>query len=213
MEILKLTLKREWYELIQSGEKKEEYREIKDHWKRGLRDKETGELRKFDAVRFYNGAYFSEDLPNFEIECKGIRIGEGRPEWGAQPGVEYFIIQLGEIRTNGNRTEAAPQPDDSPKEQPTGVPEETGKGTEQKPEELTKNVKTKNDQDPDDKPKPEDGSQQAFEIFAKLYPIEAYDLDPAKFCEFFRFATPRGFHYTDQEIKDLIDSQRDEQTI
>lgn len=36
MKILNLTLKRQWFDMILSGEKKEEYREIKDYWARRL---------------------------------------------------------------------------------------------------------------------------------------------------------------------------------
>lgn len=32
MKILELPLKKEWYDMIESGEKREEYREIKPHW-------------------------------------------------------------------------------------------------------------------------------------------------------------------------------------
>lgn len=27
----------------------------------------------------------------------GIRIGEGKPEWGAEPGKSYFILSIGDI--------------------------------------------------------------------------------------------------------------------
>lgn len=36
MKILHLTLKKKWFDMILSGEKKAEYREIKDHWARRL---------------------------------------------------------------------------------------------------------------------------------------------------------------------------------
>lgn len=38
MKILHLTLKKKWFDLIASGEKKEEYREIKDYWARRFLD-------------------------------------------------------------------------------------------------------------------------------------------------------------------------------
>lgn len=34
MKILRLNLKSCWYEMIERGEKKEEYREIKEYWKK-----------------------------------------------------------------------------------------------------------------------------------------------------------------------------------
>lgn len=120
MKILHLTLKKKWFDMIASGEKKEEYREIKPYWETQFRLyrgqvlsksrwesfwKDTYSLdiesrlsySSFDAVHFYNGGYCSEQLPNFLIECKGIEIGLGKPEWGATD--KCFIIKLGEIIT------------------------------------------------------------------------------------------------------------------
>ena len=127
MNILRLTLKKHWFDLIKSGVKMEEYREIKDYWIRRLiinRDRISSaewaefctdlknptqsyrsveELMKFfgckfskyDQIQFFNGAYFSESLPNFMIECLGIKISEGKEEWGAEKGVNYFVLKLG----------------------------------------------------------------------------------------------------------------------
>lgn len=36
MKILELPLKKEWYNMIESGEKREEYREIKPYWQNRL---------------------------------------------------------------------------------------------------------------------------------------------------------------------------------
>lgn len=106
-ETLKLTLKKRFFDMIQSGEKPEEYREIKPFWIGRLAtdaiiNKVTKkvsfyEFRHFDQIQFFNGAYYSESLPNFIIECKGIHIGKGHPEWGAVPGITYFILMLGKI--------------------------------------------------------------------------------------------------------------------
>ena len=38
MEILDLPLKKQWYQMIESGIKKEEYREIKPYWEKRLLD-------------------------------------------------------------------------------------------------------------------------------------------------------------------------------
>lgn len=120
--ILHLTLKKKWFDLISSGEKKEEYREIgkeNEFWEKRLlkcfkETKVTHECRKatchacltradggrfktFDKVRFRNG--YRPDSPTCELEVKGIRIGEGKEEWGAEPGKQYFVITLGEIRS------------------------------------------------------------------------------------------------------------------
>lgn len=89
MKILYLTLKRKWFDLIKSGQKTEEYREIKPYWEKRLKDKH------FDCVCFKNG--YSADVPQFAIELKAIEIKEGREEWGAEKGVKYFTLKLGKI--------------------------------------------------------------------------------------------------------------------
>lgn len=112
--ILHLTLRRKWYDMILSGVKKEEYREIKPYWcKRLIYDNmwQTIEgnpviyksallhtFKHFDIIRFTNG--YSKNAPTFDIECKGISIGVGNPEWGA-PTEQVFILSLGKIISNG----------------------------------------------------------------------------------------------------------------
>lgn len=117
MRILYLPLKKEWYEMIEAGIKKEEYREFNPFWQRRLLycypmfDMPTDDgqclhegisgcagctaamgprFRRFDAVCFSYGYTRRRMI----FECKGITIGQGRPEWGA-PDHETFIIKLG----------------------------------------------------------------------------------------------------------------------
>ena len=54
-----------------------------------------------------------------------------------------------------------------------------------------------------DKTKPVD--LQAFEIFAKLHPVGAYDSNPVEFCNYFRRTQ---CNLTDDKIKEIIDSCR-----
>lgn len=112
MKILHLTLKKQWFDMIKSGEKKEEYREVKEYWIIRLLqplewrmesyiqpemsdDNMDGyTFEHFDIIRFTNG--YGKDAPTFDIECKGITIGIGKKEWGA-PTEQVFIISLGKI--------------------------------------------------------------------------------------------------------------------
>lgn len=55
MDILHLTLKKKWFDLIKSGVKREEYREMKPYWHTRLLNK------NYDAIRFRNG--YSKDAP------------------------------------------------------------------------------------------------------------------------------------------------------
>lgn len=79
--ILDLPLKKEWYNMIESGEKKEEYREIKPYWTKRLRN--NGHTH----VRFRYG--YTKRTIIFEI--KYITIGIGKSKWGA-PEHDVYII-------------------------------------------------------------------------------------------------------------------------
>jgi hypothetical protein len=92
MKILYLTLKRRWYDMIDSGEKLEEYRELKQYWEDRLGEDVNG--RFHDAVEFRNGYHREARRMKFAID--EIVVGPGNPEWGAEPGKEYFVIKLGE---------------------------------------------------------------------------------------------------------------------
>lgn len=104
MKILYLTLKKQWFDMIASGEKKEEYRELKDYWCNRFCTKEWYKYefeflekaidKYYDVVVFRNG--YSNNAPVIALECKGITIGKGKNEWGA-PSTEVFIIKLGNI--------------------------------------------------------------------------------------------------------------------
>lgn len=108
--ILKLTLKKKWFDMILSGEKKEEYREIKEYWSKRLVStsysavtfKGVMELalpndffKHFTHIEFTNG--YGANMPRILIECKGIKKGYGETKWGAVEDIEYFIIKLGNI--------------------------------------------------------------------------------------------------------------------
>ncbi len=88
--------------MILSGEKKEEYRAISKHWQSHLVDKQGMMFKPFTHVKFYNGGYYSDKLPNFTAEIIGMSKGEGREEWGAELGQKYFVISLGEIINRKN---------------------------------------------------------------------------------------------------------------
>lgn len=109
MKILKLTLKKKWFDMILSGEKKEEYREMKTYWNTRLSflDISSGNpylyervFNKFTHIEFSNG--YGSKVPKILIECKGIEINKGKQEWGAELNAEYFVINLGQIVSTSN---------------------------------------------------------------------------------------------------------------
>lgn len=92
MKILHLTLKKKWFDMIATGEKTEEYREIKPYWNIRLLGK------KYDAISFRNG--YSKNAPTMLIELSRVRYGIGYTEWGAPANAEVFILELGAILTH-----------------------------------------------------------------------------------------------------------------
>lgn len=91
--VLHLTLKKKWFDMIASGEKKEEYRDCVYFWDCRLLEPDC-RLRHFDVVTFRNG--YQKDAPTMTLKCEGIEIRSGRPEWGAVPYQVYYVIKLGE---------------------------------------------------------------------------------------------------------------------
>ena len=53
-----------------------------------------------------------------------------------------------------------------------------------------------------------DYEQAAFNTFARLHPVEAYDSDPVRFCNFVRENNTIAVMLTDEEIKEIIEQTR-----
>jgi len=85
---LYLPIKKKWFDMIKSGEKKEEYREIKQYWRSRIRNVSHA------IVEFRNGYYKTD--PSFRIQLNGVRIGYGKKKWGA-PSKKVYILELGNI--------------------------------------------------------------------------------------------------------------------
>lgn len=102
--MLTLPIKKKWFDMILSGEKKEEYREFNSYYSGRLRrfncrertDPEESWHRPKFQVLFRNG--YSRTSPSFTALCT-VRIGKGRPEWGAEPNKEYYILEIHEIES------------------------------------------------------------------------------------------------------------------
>lgn len=116
--MLILTIKKKWFDMILSGEKKEEYREIKEYYETRFQnlfgaitiypssifshrskyemlqgEAVPEEIRK-DSVQeiiFRNG--YSKDSKAIKARCR-LRIGEGKSEWGAEPDKQYYILEI-----------------------------------------------------------------------------------------------------------------------
>lgn len=106
--MLTLQIKKKWFDMIASGEKKEEYREIKEYYNTRfmntfgfieIRGKMyhgediPEEIRREwpVPVRLRNG--YSVDAPEITVMCN-LRIGTGKTEWGALPGHIYYVLEI-----------------------------------------------------------------------------------------------------------------------
>ncbi len=99
--MLILPIKKKWFDMIKSGEKKEEYREIKPYWTNrflnNLKD-ENIELNNIfliekakGTVIFQNG--YQKNVP--KIKCKiELKIDIGKTEWGAEPNKLYYVLKI-----------------------------------------------------------------------------------------------------------------------
>lgn len=114
---LELVLKKKWFDMIASGEKLEEYREINPHWIRRIMNpklltdfhvkeedwaRQVGGLdadvfrlirHRYTEVHFAHG--YQAFRPEMNFIISDIAITTGNPAWGAEPGKKYFVIKLG----------------------------------------------------------------------------------------------------------------------
>lgn len=111
--VLTINIRKQWFDKIVSGEKTEEYREIKKYWVSRLVNQQaesgdvlfdesggycrvTGKLeyKTFTHVLFING--YRKDSPRIEKEIESISIG--KPKKGLCPDkwldTEFFIIKF-----------------------------------------------------------------------------------------------------------------------
>ena len=103
MKILYLNLKKEWYNAIESGDKTEEYREIKEYWIKRLTN-----LKHNSLLFSYRYGYTPIPYKNYTHVCfiygytkrnmtypiTNISFGFGKSEWGAPEDKEVFIIKF-----------------------------------------------------------------------------------------------------------------------
>jgi len=110
MNTITLTLHKKWFDLILSGEKLEEYREIKPYWVRRL----VGNWHQYNEQSvFYRGDYimpfgvtaitfkngYSKDARRFTIEWKGLEVKQPNPVWvtDGESGKLFFALKLGRV--------------------------------------------------------------------------------------------------------------------
>lgn len=99
IQVLILPIKKKWFDMIKSGEKKEEYREIKPYYtarfknfKPRVNNFGMGEWIYSQIIIIFRNGY-KKDSPTIKCKCR-LRIGQGKEEWGAEPNKEYYILDI-----------------------------------------------------------------------------------------------------------------------
>jgi hypothetical protein len=91
LRVLRLTLKRHWFDMIASGEKREEYRTAGKWILSRLEGKE------YDRIEFKNG--YGQNVPTMEVEYLGWAYSFGKRQWGGggEQGKPFATIYLGRV--------------------------------------------------------------------------------------------------------------------
>ena len=118
MKTLHLTLKKQWFDMTKSGIKTEDYRSVNEYWfKRLVFDwrevmffhgynylTDERAIHIIENSKMYGFKPFKSNIMTpkkgdkeriLELEHKGIEVGTGIPEWGAEPNKMYFVVKHG----------------------------------------------------------------------------------------------------------------------
>jgi len=90
--MLTLPIKKKWFDMIASGEKLEEYRNITPYYTaRFIRSLFYYAFVKRMTIMFRNG--YSATSPKIKCFVR-ITVGKGREEWGAEPNKDYYKLEI-----------------------------------------------------------------------------------------------------------------------
>lgn len=97
--VLHLNLKGNWYDMIEQGIKKEEYREIKLSYNRIFGDNGIKIKKRYyhptDVVVCFSNGY-ATDRRQMLWTLKDKRVYFGKEEWGAVKDVTYYVLYVNE---------------------------------------------------------------------------------------------------------------------
>lgn len=94
--MLTLPIKKKWFDMILSGEKKEEYREIKPYYTKRFDWTDDNVLNIHTqlmsrTIQLRNG--YSKNSP--AVVCHVVIYkGYGKTEWGAEPNKLYYVLKI-----------------------------------------------------------------------------------------------------------------------
>ena len=93
--MLILPIKKKWFDMILSGEKKEEYRDITPYWqKRILNARIMWKLCGHGQMQIYIRNGYGKKAPTAKVTLSNISMGYGRTEWGADLDKRQFIFHI-----------------------------------------------------------------------------------------------------------------------
>ena len=99
--ILPLVLKRRWYDMIDRGEKREEYRDYKPYWKRRMANWTSHQQESWDSIDNnkllvigFSRGYKRPDM-FFLLLRRDVTEHATHLEWG-EPRTPHFVLVLGE---------------------------------------------------------------------------------------------------------------------
>lgn len=103
--MLTLPIKKQWFDMILSGEKKEEYRDMTPYYTKRFTNLWNGSLIGGQAerkIKLRNG--YGKNDPTATVSVT-ISTGLGKLEWGAVPGRHYFILHIQSVEAEGGEAD------------------------------------------------------------------------------------------------------------
>lgn len=93
--MLVLPIKKKWFDMIKSGEKKEEYREIKPYYTSRFEIYSMAQAltpNNPNYILLRNG--YGKDRPTIKCQIKLMQYIPNKIEWGAEPGKMYYVLKI-----------------------------------------------------------------------------------------------------------------------
>lgn len=87
-----LPIKKKWFDMIATGVKKEEYREINSYYT--IRFENVFKNKEIAEIKLRNG--YSKKSKTL-VCCCSIKTGRGKEEWGAVKNKKYYVLIIHNI--------------------------------------------------------------------------------------------------------------------
>ena len=105
--MLTLPIKQKWFDMICRGEKREEYREATEYWRKRIdsaRERYYKQYEEIFDVKIRAG--YNQKAPTATLRVH-LALGKGVQEWGADPYKDYYILQILEVQKIENWSQEA----------------------------------------------------------------------------------------------------------